>query len=211
MVNVKGVLTVKHRDGVNGRFSVGDLATTLGDFKVKESILDQFEEGRYEGEFVIQSIYLGRPYISRGSLITDIRAKVVEINLDVVEEGEIEQPTSAEPDPIEEAKVEEAIASKVTFVNDSDDSNSDNVKIAPQPDVKSENSNEFKLSDDVAKDYEVLINEVGSELVYQIANKQPVKLDPTVDRALFYKQRDALKAHGYRFNAMTQSWSKEGE
>jgi methionine synthase II (cobalamin-independent) len=35
-----------------------------------------------------------------------------------------------------------------------------------------------------------------------------VKLDPTVDRNLFRRQRDALKALGYTFNPAAQSWTK---
>jgi hypothetical protein len=38
-----------------------------------------------------------------------------------------------------------------------------------------------------------------------------VKLDPTVDRGLFRAQRDALKGHGYRFDASTQMWEMPAE
>jgi hypothetical protein len=33
-----------------------------------------------------------------------------------------------------------------------------------------------------------------------------LKLDPTVDRNIFRKQRDRLKAIGYRFEPMGQQW-----
>ena len=202
MITINGVLTVKQISGSNGKFCTGDLNTSIGEFKVKESILDQFEEGRYEGEFDIERFYL-TSYVWRGKSTTDIRARVTDIRLDKAEEGEVDQSTP-EPEPI----IEEAIASKTTLTvsNNTNDGMTTN-----QAEVKPDGTKEFVLSDDVAKDYEHLINDVGTELVYQIANTLPVKLDPTVDRALFYKQRDALKAHGYRFNAMTQSWSKEGE
>ena len=36
--------------------------------------------------------------------------------------------------------------------------------------------------------------------------EQSVKLDPTVDRALFRRQVSRLKELGYRFQAPTQTW-----
>ena len=38
-------------------FCVGDLETEIGDFRVKDAILDQFDEGLYEGQFCIQQIF----------------------------------------------------------------------------------------------------------------------------------------------------------
>lgn len=42
MITVTGVLTVKQITGANGKFCTGDLNTSIGEFKVKEAILDQF-------------------------------------------------------------------------------------------------------------------------------------------------------------------------
>lgn len=36
-----------------------------------------------------------------------------------------------------------------------------------------------------------------------------VKLDPTVDRRVFRQQRDWLKANGYRFEAVGQTWHRQ--
>ena len=88
MITVNGVLTVKQISGANGKFCTGDLNTSIGEFKVKEAILDQFEEGRYEGEFVIERFYLSS-YVWRGKSTTDIRAKVTDIRLDNAEEGAV--------------------------------------------------------------------------------------------------------------------------
>ena len=70
MLHVNGTLTVKKITGAKGAFSVGDLVTEEGTFKVKDALLDQFEEGRYQGEFAISSIYLSS-YIWRGKSMTD--------------------------------------------------------------------------------------------------------------------------------------------
>ena len=100
MLHVNGTLTVKKIQGAKGAFSVGDLVTDVGTFKVKDALLDQFEEGRYQGEFAISSIYLSS-YIWRGKAMTDIRANLVDVQLEEV--GEAVPELSAgqeEPDPI---------------------------------------------------------------------------------------------------------------
>ena len=75
MLQVNGTLTVKKIHGAKGAFSVGDLVTEVGTFKIKDALLDQFEEGRYQGTFAISSIYLSS-YIWRGKSMTDtLRAR----------------------------------------------------------------------------------------------------------------------------------------
>ena len=100
MLHVNGTLTVKKITGAKGAFSVGDLVTEEGTFKVKDALLDQFEEGRYQGEFAISSIYLSS-YIWRGKSMTDIRANLVDVHLDEVGDVAPESaPPQDEPDPI---------------------------------------------------------------------------------------------------------------
>lgn len=102
MITVNGVLTVKQISGANGKFCTGDLNTSLGEFKVKEAILDQFEEGRYEGQFIIERFYLSS-YVWRGKSTTDIRAKVTDIRLDNAEEGDVDVTPQPEMDPVTES------------------------------------------------------------------------------------------------------------
>ena len=46
MITVKNAtLRVKRINGRNGPFCIADLSTDFGEFKVKESLLDQFDEG----------------------------------------------------------------------------------------------------------------------------------------------------------------------
>ena len=196
MITINGVLTVKQISGANGKFCTGDLNTSIGEFKVKESILDQFEEGRYEGEFVIERFYLAS-YVWRGKSTTDIRAKVTDIRLDVADEGEVDN-TVPEPDPVNEGVVAESTGHNAT-----------NLEAVNTTEPKTVVADSFKLTNDAVIDYENLVPIVGVELIYQLANNLPVKLDPTVDRALFRQQRDVLKEHGYMFDAITQSWKSK--
>lgn len=182
-VRIKGTLVIKEIKGANGKFCVGDLNTPEGDFKIKEPILDQFEEGRYEGEFIVERFYLSS-YVWRGKSTTDIRAKVTEIFLDTIEEGMVED-APAELDPI---STEPA-------------SLPDQTVDAPVP---------ATVVDDAGGElnpvYQELLNLFGADLARLVFVQEEVKLDPTVDRALFRQQRDKLKESGYTFDAKSQTW-----
>ena len=54
---VRGQLAIRTIPGRNGRFTVGRLTTRLGLFHVKDPELEQYPEGKYDGEFVIRYIY----------------------------------------------------------------------------------------------------------------------------------------------------------
>lgn len=177
MITVAGVLTVKQITGANGKFCTGDLNTSIGEFKVKEAILDQFEEGRYEGEFDIERFYLSS-YVWRGKSTTDIRAKVTDIRLQNAEEGNVDIAPQPEMDPVAES-VADLMADTISAASRDNDS---------------------QASDEMSKLF-------GSELAKDISENKAVKLDPTVDRTLFREQRDKLKQLGYEFEPLSQTWS----
>jgi hypothetical protein len=188
-VRINGTLVVKVINGANGKFCVGDLNTPLGEFKVKEPILDQFEEGRYEGEFLIERFYLSS-YVWRGKSTTDIRAQVTEVFLDTVDEGKVEDAQS-EPDPLM-TDAGRSVANEQSF------------GATPIPaTVVDETGNQ----DAVFLRYVELF---GAELGELVWDCKQVKLDPTVGREQFREQRDMLKTLGYIFDAKSQVWvSKE--
>ncbi len=190
MLQVNGTLTVKKIHGAKGAFSVGDLVTEVGTFKIKDALLDQFEEGRYQGAFAISSIYLSS-YIWRGKSMTDIRANLVDVQLDEVGDVAPElAPPQDEPDPIEE----EAARSKTTPVIESS-AETTVVVVTPAGQV------------DVDPALEALVKLFGAELGAKVWKREGIKLDPTVDRGLFREQRDHLKELGYRFDAKAQAWA----
>jgi len=120
----------------------------------------------------------------RGKSTTDIRAKLVDINLSEAVEGE-QEATPSEPDPImtdiQPAQVPSDSAVPVPAAVVSED--------APQ-DPK----------------YRELLELLGNELAELAWESKPIKLDPTVDRAMFRRQRDMLKTLGYTFDAKEQQW-----
>lgn len=183
MIKLSGTLVIKEINGAKGKFCVGDLTTPEGDFKVKEPILDQFAEGRYEGEFSIERFYLSS-YVWRGKSTTDIRAVLVDINLSDAVEGE-QEATPSEPDPI-----------------------MTDTRQAPLPVEAAAPVPAAVLSEDEPQDpkYREMLELLGGELADLAWNGQPIKLDPTVDRAVFRSQRDMLKTLGYAFDAKEQQW-----
>lgn len=194
MLHLNGTLTIKKINGAKGAFSVGDLVTDVGTFKVKDALLDQFEEGRYQGSFAISSIYLSS-YIWRGKAMTDIRANLVDIRLDEVTESAPQDAVPPEePDPIEEDSVRPQTASDIV-----PGAGATVVVVTPAGQV------------DVDPALEAMVKLFGPEIGPKAWRGEVVKLDPTVDRGLFREQRDKLKELGYRFDAKSQSWAMASE
>ena len=53
-----GTLAVEVIKGSRGDFCVGTLKTSIGEFKIKDAALEQFERGSYQGRFTIEKIYI---------------------------------------------------------------------------------------------------------------------------------------------------------
>lgn len=99
---IDGTLTVKSVTGSRGSFSVGDLQTEVGGFRVKDAVLDEFEPGQYRGRFLVGAIY-PTSYTWRGKVFVEVRARIDQIMLDeatATPPGEPEH--ESEPDPIDE-------------------------------------------------------------------------------------------------------------
>jgi hypothetical protein len=189
MIRISGILNVKSIKGSRGIFSVGELTSEVGSFKVKDQILDQFSEGSYEGEFLVAHIYPAS-YVHYGKVITEIRAKLAEIILPQGEEKPLpEQSVPQEPDPVEEAQAVAAAAPAEAPADAAVDT-----QAAPGP-----------LTEEEARDLALF----GAELYGAVTKRDPIKLDPTVDRLKFRAQRDRLKGLGYRFDAARQAWGFE--
>jgi hypothetical protein len=182
MITLNGTLLVKTVHGRRGDFAVGTLLTEIGEFKVKDTILDQFSEGEYRGHFAVSRIYQGS-YAWKGATISELRANITDIELEEATEKSVEAAESpSAADPIEEPRV----AAQVPAAPQS----------SPEP------ANEISTDSAPA----VFSNATADDIESAIALGAPVKLDPTVDRSLFRTQRDRLKAVGYCFDASTQTW-----
>lgn len=185
MISLSGTLDVRTIKGSNGPFQVGELTTSVGEFKVKDKVLEQFEPGAYTGTFLIDKIY-PHSYVWYGKVTVEIRARLADVQLDndepFSETGQV--PASTEPDPADEERVPDTVAKP----------RADEAAVTAQAGSE---SGELYLPD-----------LFGTELADAIVAGDPVKLDPTVDRGVFRQQRDQLRAFGYAFQASTQTWLK---
>lgn len=104
MINIPGQLAIRTISGRNGDFNVGRLSTSIGEFVIKDALLDQYGEGKYHGDFLITEI---RPsyYSTAGRLVIEIRAKLDSMSLDDVDNLTAEDAARLspnEPDPLDE-------------------------------------------------------------------------------------------------------------
>lgn len=192
-MKMPGRLSVKTIHGRNGPFNVGRLATSLGEFTVKDPQLDQFSEGVFEGEFLVEQI---RPasYIAGGRMVVEVRAKVGEMLLS--DDGVLVTPSSephfdsAEVDPLEEPTQSGQLPAEPP---------GEPSPVAPVTSEKSEESGQLSQGPDMQDPDAALFGHL-----WPIANT--VKLDPTIDRGLFRQQCQRLKELGYQFQGRTQTW-----
>lgn len=190
-ISIPGKLRVKRINGANGPFCVGDLETEIGEFRVKDAVLDQFDDGLYEGLFWIQQIFPWS-YLSYGRMVVEVRAKLTDLQIEGRARNNVDSRDLVEPDP---AKEETPPPVAPEFV--------DPPKMKPVAAEKRQRPSakpQAPASDDDAD--KVLFGELFDAVV----GRQPVKLDPTIERFKFRLQRDRLDSLGYSFDVPSQSW-----
>ena len=182
--SLPGTLNVIERNGRNGPFTVAELNTDVGVFKIKHRVLEQFDQGAYSGVFIVTRIY-NQSNFSKGqiwvSLCADLdwdawqmmaQSEQVQVSTSMAvaeivgEDEETHPPAAAAATPTEPA-----------------------AKAAPPMD-----------DDEAVADMATLQRLLADHAAY-------VKLDASIeDRTLFRQLRDALKEAGYRFDGNNQSW-----
>lgn len=204
MITLPGSLSIKKINGARGAFCVGELHTEIGEFRVKSTILDQFEEGRYTGQFALTRIY-PNAYTYFGKMVVEIRAEISDLQLD--DEGEQapkKESVPSEPDPLDEVPAAPAVAQPEMPTPAQDQAVPERAPMEAARGASPLTSDEAATPVDTESDRELF----GAELYEAVTGGAQVKLDPSVDRAKFRLQRDRLKALGYRFDASGQSWMK---
>jgi hypothetical protein len=203
MITLPGQLAIKTIHGRNGDFNVGRLTTSIGEFVTKNAELDQYREGKYEGEFIITKIY-SKSWSTGSHIGIDTRADLGGMtlsNLDALTKDEAHRLSPQEVDPIDEeaAKpqpVTAAPSEPIPVVTPpSPDPLVDTTPFGDEPPSNSPAESEGATQADAAL--------FGA--VWPLG--QIVKLDPTVDRRLLRKQRDRLDALGYDFDYASQNWN----
>lgn len=193
MIKLSGVLFIRSIQGRNGPFSVGRLVTGIGEFAIKDALLDQYDEGRYEGEFGVSRIYPSS-YLAANRMVIEVRATLQTMALAAIDDlpADAGMPLP-EPDPMETEPAQPP------------------QPVPPQPAIPPrapmgdapEMGGGHPGTPDALPDPE---DESLFGVLWPLG--ATVKLDTTVERGLFRRQKDRLKALGYRFNAVGQTWTR---
>lgn len=201
MITLPGQLAIKTIHGRNGDFNVGRLATSIGEFVIKNAELDQYDEGKYEGDFIITEI---RPstYSTSGRMVIEIRAHLGGMtlsNIDPLSKDDAHRLSPQEVDPIDE----EAQAHRLTPASIAPTVAAPPVAIDPLIDTTP-----FGVETPSKLEAKAEIEQQGDAALFGALWPlgDIVKLDATVDRRLLRQQRDRLGALGYEFTPLSQNW-----
>jgi hypothetical protein len=181
--SLSGTLNVIERNGRNGPFTVAELNTDVGVFKIKHRVLEQFDQGAYSGVFIITRIY-NQSNFSKGQIWVSLCADLDWDALQIMAQSEqVHVSTSM---AVAEIVGEDEEAHPTTAVADLAKPTANTV---PQID-----------DDEAVADMATLQCLLADHAAY-------IKLDASIeDRTLFRQLRDALKERGYRFDGNSQSW-----
>jgi len=198
MITVPGQLAIKTIHGRNGDFNVGRLATSIGEFVIKNAELDQYDEGKYDGDFIITEI---RPstYSTSGRMVIEIRAHLGGMTLsriDPLSRDEAHRLSPQEVDPIDEDV--QTPAPVATLSADTMTTSTDDPLVDTTP---------FGSETAYQPSATVALEQDDSELFGALwPLGEIVKLDATVDRRKLRQQRDRLGMLGYTFAPLSQDW-----
>ena len=206
-ITIEGSLRIKRINGANGPFCVGDLNSEIGEFRVKDSVLDQFEEGVYAGRFTVSRIFPWS-YSANGRMVLEVRAKLDDLQISDGSEQVIPE-SPQEPDPADEPKAQSAgvaaLEDPAPATATGTAAQTEATEATETADAESEPAQQECAAPGPETGDEALF---GEELFALVAEREPVKLDPNIDdRRRFRQQRDRLK-HGldYGFIAEQQAW-----
>ena len=142
-INIAGSLQVIVRSGRNGDFTVGELSTEIGKFRIKNPVLDEFEAGSYEGVFLITRIFNITNVTTTGqvwvSLCADLDWEALKImNQSETVESEtletvamIEEVVETQPEPVseQESTHDDDLISDLDALQALLDANADEIKL----------------------------------------------------------------------------------
>ncbi|MCD5997061.1 DUF3275 family protein [Pseudomonas sp. CDFA 602] len=199
MINLPGYLAIRTINGRNGEFNVGRLSTSIGEFVIKDALLDQYHEGKYRGDFVITEI---RPsyYTNGGRLVVEVRARLDSMSLDDVANlsaDEAERLSNNETDPLDE---EASGGSSSTRPRPA-------IQTTPRRSVSADSDAPFGMMGS-EPEKQVSTLEADAELfgtIWPIGRS--VKLDTTVDRKRLRQQCFRLGELGYELDFKLQIWN----
>ncbi|MBS0292894.1 DUF3275 family protein [Luteimonas huabeiensis] len=212
-VVVPGQLTLRTIRGKNGPFTVGRLATHLGTFEVKDPELEQYPEGKYDGEFIIRYIF-PKSYPVGGGMRFEIRASLDGMTLygiDKLSRDEARSFATQDVDPLDEELGTQPAATPAKPAKTSRPAKPAPVQASADPLV---DTTPFGV--DAPPPAAAAASggtEDGDAVLFSLLWPlgETVRLDSTIDRRTLRAQVARLRELGYEMNPKTQEWSREAE
>lgn len=201
-IAVAGKLTVIERNGTRGIFMVGELSTTLGNFKIKHRVLDQFPQGSYDGVFHITRIY-NQSNFYKGQVWVSLSADLEWNALQIMAENQVaEVPESLAISGMVEHNDEFIPVAETEKKAPLSSPTDDTVVQHPTQQV----ATPIAAPTQIQPEDELIDSLDRLESLIQ-ATASGIRLDVSIDdRSLFRQLRDRLKEAGYRFDSGSQSW-----
>ena len=197
MITIPGQLAIRTIVGRNGDFNVGRLTTSIGEFVVKDPQLDQYREGKYDGQFVVTEIKPSS-YSHRGRFVMEVRAHLGGMtldDLDTLTQEDTDALDDRERDPIEEDVQQTVSKPASTSVT------------KPKPTVQ-DDMTPFGMEKAVETPADTPSASADEVLFGTLWPLGPVvKIDPTVGRQLIRDQSKRLGELGYELDFRSQQWS----
>ncbi|MBN3228162.1 DUF3275 family protein [Pectobacterium brasiliense] len=207
---VRGQLAIRTISGRNGRFTVGRLTTHLGLFHVKDPELEQYPEGKYEGEFAIRYIY-PKAYPVGDGMRFEIRANLDGMTLsgiDKLSKAEARAFATQDVDPLDEESGTQPVptptATSKSKARPAPVQATQDPLVDTTPFSVDAPSATVPASDNPDSDDAALFG-----ILWPLG--ESVKLDATIDRRTLRLQVARLSQLSYAFDATAQQWNRQPE
>lgn len=213
-ITVSGQLTLRTIHGRNGPFNVGRLVTPIGEFAVKDAELEQYPEGKYDGDFAIRYIY-PKAYPTAGGMRFEIRANLDGMTLsglDKLSRDEARSFAAQEVDPLDE---EQGVQPVATPAAKPKPVSKPSAKPAPVRASQDPLVDTTPFGVDAPSAAVVAAGDPDSEdaalfgLLWPLG--ESVKLDSTIDRRTLRAQISRIGQLGYALDFKSQEWKRQPE
>ncbi|MFP9230730.1 DUF3275 family protein [Pectobacterium cacticida] len=210
---VPGQLTLRTIRGKNGPFTVGRLTTPIGEFAVKDAELEQYPEGKYDGDFVVRYIF-AKSYPVAGGARFEVRANLDGMTLhgiDKLSRDEARSFAAQEVDPLDEEQVTQPAAKPARPTKASKPAKPAPVQVSADPLI---DTTPFGVgTEPPATTGPTVSVEEGDAALFGILwpLEESVKLDSTIGRRTLRAQIARLGELGYALDFKTQEWSRQAE
>lgn len=224
-----GQMTVVTRAGKHGEFRVAKLDTGIGEFAVKDKLLEQYDNGVYTGRFLVGLIQ-AKPSFWKNSVFVEVRAYLDDLIIhmqDELDDAAVQSVDNANTgpamDPLELERSEApksaspALQSAAQVVKPSGEADTAYQQWANEKSVVDVPANESQSQEHLLEslgfmcELDVQEGRMGKDdkgdQIAAIIAREPVALDAKgQDRETLRKQREHLKSLGYRFVSTGQFW-----